>query len=345
MPGAGSGQFSEARYRVRTFGAETSTKLLAAGVSPCGARLTGSAPGERMRDRISSAVPARVSASDRRSSRVSERPPIATRATMEAASATNAPRRGARPASGTSSMARCSLGRSVSGGATGAAASARSPDRACRSARVAPHRRRARTGPAARSRRAARRSARGPGSTFVLPSERHAQLAHGGERPGLNGPDRDAEFLGDHHLCLAPEVRHLQHLSLLGGKGRESFADLLASDADVGVLDDVLRRVFAVHRLEVRGALGTLAQPLLAPDGVHGSVVYERQEEGSEGASGAVERLGRAPQREEGLLDDLLRDQLLGRHPERDAVGRAAVSAVELVESGAIARRDTTVEC
>src|SRR3972149_3504397 len=51
MPGAGSGQFSEARYRVRTFGAETSTKLLAAGVSPCGARLTGSPPGERPRGR------------------------------------------------------------------------------------------------------------------------------------------------------------------------------------------------------------------------------------------------------------------------------------------------------
>jgi hypothetical protein len=120
---------------------------------------------------------------------------------------------------------------------------------------------------------------------------------HGGERPGLDGPDRDAQLLGDHDLCLASEVRHLQHLSLLGGKGREGFADLLAPDAEVGVLDDVLRRVFAAHRLEVRGALRTLAQPLLAPDGVHGSVVHQGQEEGSEGPSGPVECLGRPPQR------------------------------------------------
>ncbi len=98
-----------------------------------------------------------------------------------------------------------------------------------------------------------------------------------------------------------------------GGRIVEGLADLLASDVEVRALDDVLRNIFATNRLEVRGPLGSVAQALLAPDRVHGPVVDERQEEGPERPAGGVEGLGRSPEREEGVLDDLLRERLLAR--------------------------------
>jgi len=80
---------------------------------------------------------------------------------------------------------------------------------------------------------------------------------------------------------------------------------------DVGVLDDVLRRVFAGRGLEVRRTLRPPAQALLTADGIDGPVVHQGQEERAECPSGGVERLGRPPQRHEGVLDDLLGDQVL----------------------------------
>jgi hypothetical protein len=84
---------------------ETSTIPLSGGVWSCGVTVTGVAPGERIAERISSAVPVRVSAFERRFPSTTERPPMATNATAEAATAISAPRRGVRPARGTSSIA------------------------------------------------------------------------------------------------------------------------------------------------------------------------------------------------------------------------------------------------
>ena len=97
-------------------------------------------------------------------------------------------------------------------------------------------------------------------------------------------------------------------------------------------------------RLEVRGALGAPAQALLAPDGVDGPVVHEREEEGPERATGRIERFRCPPDSEECLLYDLLRDQLLGRHPQRDAVRRSTETPVELVEGQAVSARQAPMQ-
>ena len=99
---------------------------------------------------------------------------------------------------------------------------------------------------------------------------------------------------------MPAEIRHVEHLSAAPPAGRERRANLLAPNTQVGVLDDVLRRVFAGRGLEVRGPLRAFAEPLLTPDGVDGTMVHQREEEGAEGpvraskASGARHRARKA---------------------------------------------------
>jgi hypothetical protein len=99
-------------------------------------------------------------------------------------------------------------------------------------------------------------------------------------------------------LRLAVEVRHLEHLLLRRRKGRERGANLLAPNAQVRVLDDVLRRVFAGRGLEVRRTLGAAPEALLTADGIDGPVMDQGQEEGPERPR-AGRNLRRAPEREE----------------------------------------------
>ena len=73
-------------------------------------------------------------------------------------------------------------------------------------------------------------------------------------------------------------------------------------------------------------------------------MVDQGEEERPERASRGVERLGRSPQGQEGILDDLLGDQVLRGDAQRHPVGRAGVPAVELVEGRSFASGDQPVE-
>src|SRR5205085_6093212 len=109
-----------------------------------------------------------------------------------------------------------------------------------------PRRRPPRRGSAARSRRGAPRSIRGCRPPSVLPVERPAELPHRGEGASLHGSDGDAQLKGD--LCLGgtSEVGHLQYLPLVRGEGGEGSTHLEPPLAQVGLLDDTLRYIFAI---------------------------------------------------------------------------------------------------
>ena len=119
---------------------------------------------------------------------------------------------------------------------------------------------------------------------------------------------------------------------MVRGEGGEGSTHLEPPLAQVGLLDDTLRYIFAIDVLGVQGALRPLPEALLPADRVHGPVVDEGEEEGPEGPPGGVVGLGRPPEREERVLDHLLGEELLAGHPEGQAVGRGSVAAEQLVE-------------
>ena len=202
----------------------------------------------------------------------------------------------------------------------------------------------AREGRGARTPQAAPRCARAPGPTQSSRDRALRSFRMAASVRVLTVPTGMLELLGDLRLRAAAEVCQLDHLALLRGKDRESLADLLASKVHVRGLDDVLRRVFVTNRLQVRGPLRAFAEAVLAPHGVHRTVMHERQEERPEGTPRRVVGLGRPPEREEGVLDHLLRERRLGGHPQREAVGRRGVPAVQLVERVPVADRDPPVQ-
>src|SRR4029453_13277741 len=75
-----------------------------------------------------------------------------------------------------------------------------------------------------------------------------------------------------------------------------------------------------------------------------GPVMDQGQEEGPERPPRGVERLGRPPQRQERVLDDLLGDQVLRRDAQRNTVGGPAVPPVQLVEGRPLASRYQPVQ-
>ena len=91
----------------------------------------------------------------------------------------------------------------------------------------------------------------------------------------------------------------------------EGRPDLEAAIRDVCGVDHVLRYVFVGDGLEVRRALLPFAQAFLATHRIDGPVVHERQEERAERTTGRIERLWRTPQRQEGLVHDVLGKDLL----------------------------------
>src|SRR5439155_36982 len=151
-------------------------------------------------------------------------------------------------------------------------------------------------------------------------------------------------FLGDLHLGLSAEVRHLEHLSLFGGEVGEGLSDLFPPHAEVGLLGDGIRRVFADQRFEVRRPLRSGSQAGLASDQIDGPMVHERKEERSEGSPCRVERFGRSPERHEGIVDDVLRQDLLARHAVGEPVGGPCVPPIELIERAPVARGESPVE-
>jgi hypothetical protein len=102
--------------------------------------------------------------------------------------------------------------------------------------------------------------------------------------------------------------------------------------------------VFADERLEVRSSFRPGPQARLAPDEVDRAMVHEGQEERPERPAGRVVRLGGAPEREEGVVHDVLRQDLLAGDANGETVRRARVAVIELVERGAISRGQAAVE-
>ena len=128
------------------------------------------------------------------------------------------------------------------------------------------------------------------------------------------------------------KIRHLEHLSLWWGERREGLADLPAADLDERVVHDILRRVFAGQRLEVRRTLGSFAEPFLATDRIDRPMVHQGQEERPERTPRGIERLGGPPERHERVVDHVLGQHLLTRQAIRQPVGRRRVAVVEGVE-------------
>jgi hypothetical protein len=121
-------------------------------------------------------------------------------------------------------------------------------------------------------------------------------------------------------------------------------ADLVAALREEVFLGDALRRVFARDGLEVRRSRLPGSESLFPADRVHAAVVHEREEEGSERTPGGVERLRRSPDREERVMDDVLRQGLLSREPEGEPVRDRGISLVELVEGRPVARGKPPME-
>jgi len=143
---------------------------------------------------------------------------------------------------------------------------------------------------------------------------------------------------------VAPEIRHLEHLSLVGGESLEGREDLPAPFQQVGALDHLFRNIFAMDLVKVRRSLGSSPEAVLPPDGVDGAMVHQREKERSKGAATGVVGLGGAPEREEGVVDDLLREGLLARDPEREAVRGRGVLSVQVLEGGPVSKRQSAVE-
>ena len=159
--------------------------------------------------------------------------------------------------------------------------------------------------------------------SITLHPQCRAKLPHRRERPRLDGPERDLQLLRDLHLGLPIEVGHLEHLPLFGREADECLSDLFPAHAEVRLLGDGVRRVFADQGFEVRRALGPRSQAGFPPDQVDRPVVHEREEEGSEGSACRVVRLGRSPEGHEGIVDDVLSQDLLSGHAVGEPVGRS----------------------
>src|SRR5206468_6332521 len=116
------------------------------------------------------------------------------------------------------------------------------------------------------------------------------------------------------------------------------------ADAEERLLGYRVRYIFDKGGLEVRCLIRSGPQPLLAPDRVHRSVMDEGQEERSKGAPRGVVGLGGAPEREEGVVDHVLRQELGADETVGQTVGGPGISPVQRVERFPIALRETPLE-
>ena len=95
----------------------------------------------------------------------------------------------------------------------------------------------------------------------------------------------------------------------------------LRRTAEIPGIGNRVRWVFVGHGLEVRRLLGPGPQALFPADEVDPAMVHHRQEEGPERTAILVEGLRCPPQGQEGVVDDILGEDLLPGHPIGQAVG------------------------
>ena len=144
-------------------------------------------------------------------------------------------------------------------------------------------------------------------------------------------------------MRVPTEVGKLENLSLLTGKAAECRHHPRPAIPKPGFLHDVFRNIFVFGPAGVHSK-GPAPQPLLTPDGIDRTMVDERQEERSECASRGIESLGRLPQREEGVVHHVLRQQLLTRHAIGEAERGGGVAAVQLFERLTVSQGQPVVE-
>lgn len=131
---------------------------------------------------------------------------------------------------------------------------------------------------------------------------------------------------------------------MIGRQRLEGLTDLPATLHQVGAVDDDVRNIFAMNRLEVRDALCAFPKALLPADGVDRSMVNQRQEEGAERAPSGIVGLRRAPDGQERVVNRVLGQASLPGDAEREAEGGGGVAPVELLEGASVAAQQAALQ-
>ena len=154
-----------------------------------------------------------------------------------------------------------------------------------------------------------------------------AELAHGRERPGLHGPERDPELLGDHDLGVAPRSTPSRAPVAAPREGSSSASRTSlrrtpresSSTTSSARSSPVTGSRFAARsaRLRRRSSRRTVSTARWCTN--------ERKNVRN-GASSGVVGLGGSPQGHERVVDDVLRQDLLAGEPVGQPVGGRASS-------------------
>src|SRR5262249_40979825 len=151
-----------------------------------------------------------------------------------------------------------------------------------------------------------------------------AQPGEPGEGAALDRPERLPELLRNLRLRQAAVVRELDRLALVRGQLLERVLNDAAMEADRGPLVARLpgRELLRLQRLR--------AAALLAAHEVDRAPVDERQDPGARAGALREEPGRRAPDGQEGVLDGVLGERVVAEDAQREPVGDAAETVVEL---------------
>src|SRR5438270_4423692 len=188
-----------------------------------------------------------------------------------------------------------------------------------------------------------RRSARGrPSSSRDLRSKGVPQLLEAKPHPALDGPERHAEHLRDLRVREPAEVGEVDHLALLVGQGLDRLADrprlVAPGNLELGALGRLLTL------LDALGARPSALMHEVPAQRVDAAVVNDPQDPRPDAAALALVAQATAPDRQKGLLRDVLGDRTVAHHSVRQREGGAAVPVVDRLEGAGVAIRDEVHE-
>ena len=177
--------------------------------------------------------------------------------------------------------------------------------------------------------------------SFAFALEHAPELAHGGEGSCLHGSEGKAPLIRDASLGPALKIRQLHHLSLLrrptrarrtstrraaSQSSRVTMSAMSSSSTGSGFTRAERRRSRSSRRTVSTARWST------------------RERKKDRRSPRRIEGLGGAPEGHEGVVDDLLGQQVVAGDAEGEPVGRRRVQAVELLERRALAHGQASLQ-